>query len=297
MAWYRLAGQEFLFSCPVPELAPFETTVGRRLGTVEEAVPFVFPASPDDAFPAALVSQTTGWVAGASRSVEVWSASPDGYLILVEGASNFYVSRDGRFIGSTGPAQPRALWNETDRQVAAGPIIVLALALRNIWCLHASAVMFREKVIIFLGESGQGKSTLSAYLARNSSWRLVSDDILPVRMQEDHITLLPYFPQLKMTDDVQPAIGLPEQLPSTLVCILGQEDGLVAPALEAIPTAQGAQTLLQHTAGTRMFHATLLAKHMDECVRAAGHLSFYRLSYPPCEQVLPEIREMLTPLC
>jgi len=292
---YRLAGQNFHFPFPVPELVSYEIP-GTNPGMAEKAVPFVPPSFLGNESTLAasqeLISLIEGWVANAQRSVEVWSV-PSGFLMRVSGGNDFYISADGQVSEPVSREQGNEMMDETDRQILLGPVIVLALALRRVWCLHASAVMFNDKVIIFLGESGQGKSTLSSYLSQSAGWRLVSDDILPVRMNGNNLQALPHFPQLKISVDSQPALGLPEYLPLTNICLLKDTEVNQAPELQTLTTARGLQALLAHTAGARMFNADLLARHLEFCAEAAPHIAFHSLLYPHRMDALPVIREML----
>ncbi len=263
------------------------------MGRRNQAVPFVSSSFLKNE----LISRTASWVAGVQRAVEIWSAPP-GFLLRVAGGSDFYISPNGQVILSASQALGDGMLNETDRQILLGPVIVLALALRNTWCLHASAVMFQETVIAFLGESGQGKSTLAAYLAQSAGWRLVADDILPVRIDVGKVQVLPHFPQLKLAADAaQPGVGLPERLPLKNICVLEHAEAEHMPELHMITTAQGVQSLLSHIAGTRMFDAALLAEHLEFCAGAAGWISFHKLSYPHRRDALPEIQETLKTLC
>ena len=303
MAWYRVAGQELYFDCPIGELTPFQIAV-RKNGTANRAVPFISPSFLRKEWqavfsvlvPPVLICQTVGWVADAKRSVETWSAFR-GFLLRVAGGSDFFISRDGQTVQSLNRTEPPGMLNETDRQILLGPALVFALALRAVWCLHASAVMRGRSIIAFLAESGQGKSTLAAYLSQNAPWRLVADDILPVGLAAGGVQVMPHFPQLKLAVDVQPATGLAERLPLTNVCLLERIGVKQDPELQTITTAQGLQALISHIAGTRMFDSTLLARHLKFCAQAAPQVSFHRLSYPHRRDALPGIAEILRTIC
>jgi hypothetical protein len=293
---YSLSGQDFQLPFSIPELESF--AINEKDGVNRR--PFVSYSFLDDesaaAEPKELVSQTVGWVAEAERLVEVWSI-PFGFLMRVAGGSDFYISSDGRMIQSVRDVNERTMLNELDRQILIGPVLVLVLALRGTWCLHSSAAMFQEKMIVFLGESGQGKSTLAAYLSKMAGWRLVADDILPVIHDAGEVRILPRFPQLKISPESQPCIGLPESVLLKNICVLKDVEKEQEPDLKTITTAQGLQALLSHIAGTRMFNADLLAKHLAFCAQAASQLSFYQLSYPHRKGALPEIQERLRTLC
>ena len=104
---------------------------------------------------------------------------PVGMLLKVEGCGEFFIALHGETICKR---DPEGDLTRLEREVILGPALVLALALRGIWSLHASAAMFQDQTTVFLGESGQGKSTLAAYLSNSPGWRLVADDILPVKI-------------------------------------------------------------------------------------------------------------------
>lgn len=290
MLCYRPAGQDLYFPCPVTELEPF---------TADRFVPSLVPGNESDPPPVppplALSCKTVGWVGGENRRVEVWSAPP-GAILKVEGGNDFYIPADGRAIICKPDNQPDLL-SQLDHEILLGPALVLALALRGVWSLHASAALFREKVIVFLGESGQGKSTLAAYLSNNPGWRLVADDILPVEMDSGGVNVLPHFPQLKLPVDAQPAIDLPERLPLTKICLLTHAESDKMPELQTLSSAQAVQSLLSHIAGTRMFDAPLLAKHLEFSTHAAKQIPACRLIYPHRRDTLPFVRELLEKIC
>jgi hypothetical protein len=290
MAFYHLAGQEFTFPCPVPELEPFEIT-GSEQRTAEEAVPF-FPQSAlqNGSSPSAsLTSQTVGWVGGAQRLVEVVETSR-GILMKVEGGGEFFITPGGETIGKLDPPQELS---QLDRQIIAGPALVLALALRRVWSLHASAALFKNILFVFLGESGQGKSTLVAYLSQSEAWRLVADDILPVTADSAGEWAWPHFPQLKLSPASQPGVRMPEKLPLGKICLLtpaGKDD---IPAVQLLPPGEAVKVLLAHTAGARLFDPGLLAKHLEFCGRIASQVPVHQLNYPHGRQMLPKVKELL----
>ena len=175
--------------------------------------------------------------------------------------------------------------------------MVMALAFRGGWGMHASAAMYKENVIVYLGESGQGKSTLAAYLSQSAGWRMVADDILPVKMDANGVRVLPHFPQLKLPLDAQPGIGLPEHLPLKYICVLTHAEPDQMPELQILSTAQTVKALLSHIAGTRMFDSMLLAKHLEFSAQAGKQIPAYRLIHPHRRDTLPLVREFLEKIC
>jgi hypothetical protein len=284
---YRFADQDFYLTRSVAGLSLFEKAEGMFLSNILSDL-----ASFSESGNLVLISRTYGWVAGEQRKVEVYG-TPFGTILKIEGCGEFAVLSNGEIISKQ---NPRMELSKLDLEIILGPVLVLALALRGVWSLHASAVMLRDNVLVFLGESGQGKSTLAAYLSQSLGWRLVADDILPVIMDTGVAKVLPYFPQLKLPMDAQPCVDLPDQLPLKHVCILVPADRSQAPDLRKVTPAYGVRALLGHTAGTRMFDAPLLTKHLEFCTRISDFNSFYELSYPHRKDALPEIGRILETL-
>ncbi len=69
---------------------------------------------------------------------------------------------------------------------------------RGFLVLHASSVSVNGKGVAFIGNSGQGKSTTAFSLILNGHG-LVSDDVLPVKIEDGKIRVYPGFPALKLT--------------------------------------------------------------------------------------------------
>jgi hypothetical protein len=297
MSWYCSGGQNFFISHQVSELEAYK-------GTAKIAVPFVSSAfisnqsSAIQPLPNTLICQANGWVMEANRQLETWSA-PSGILLKVAGGNDFYIRLDGQDILCLNQGNEHESLSEIDRQILLGPVLVLTLALRGTWCLHASAAICNGILMVFLGESGQGKSTLAASLATfdNPGWRLVADDILPVTIQKKEIVAWPRFPQLKLPLDAQPGPGLPEQLRISKVCILTNPDESEEPGWQLLPSREAVQAFLGHTAGTRLFPPELLAQHLDFCAQAATRVPVYRLNYPHRRDMLPRMKELLETIC
>jgi hypothetical protein len=56
--------------------------------------------------------------------------------------------------------------------------------------IHAAAVERDGAALLIVGPSGQGKSTLSTHLCE-AGWRLLSDDVAPIRMDTDEVLPFP----------------------------------------------------------------------------------------------------------
>lgn len=289
MAFYRPAGQDFHFPFPVPELESFEATASQA------------PAFMPPAFPAeTLLCHTSGLIAGRQCEVECWSAPP-GQVLKIEGASDFYIAPGGQAIVRLNGAKAGvdASLSKLDREVMAGPALVLALAQRGRWCLHASAVTVNERATALLGESGQGKSTLASYLATHGhpDWLLAADDILPVTAGPSGVEAWPRFPQLKLPMKSQPGLIMPEHLPVGRICVLTPAGPDHEPELHLLPPGQAVRMMVRHTAGTRLFDSGLLAKHLAFCARVAEQVAVYHLLYPHSKEKLARVKDLLENLC
>lgn len=240
-----------------------------------------------------MLANSIGWVAGKTLQVQVFS-SPPGILLRVEGGSDFHLSPDGRKI--TRPGKEGQPFEGLDLEILRGPALVLSYSMRENWCLHASAARRNEKTIAFLGESGYGKSTLAGYLHR-SGWQRVADDILPVTLDNDGVLAWPHFLQLKLPEEQQPALSLPESLPLDRLCLVSPAAADEVPRLEPLSATDAVTALLSHTAGTRMFWPELLARHLDFCARAGQVLPAYRLTYPHRREALSQVKELLETIC
>lgn len=293
MSRYRFAGQEFPFLQPVPELKPFE--MAEKQGTADEAVPCFLSESSGLGAYSPLPSptcQTTGWVAGKLRHVKVYELSI-GTILDIEDGGKFFITRYAQTIGKM---DTQGEVTQLDYEVMAGSVFTLALAMRGVWSLHASAAIFKSRLVVLLGESGKGKSTLATYL-NEMGWQRVADDILPVSSRDDSLLAFPHYPQLKLRPESQPWLQLPEQIPVQSICLLMPVNPDDSPALGPMSPGDIVKVLLAHTAGTRLLGPEFLKDHLAFCSREATQIPAYQLTYPHRKEVLSQVRELLEEIC
>lgn len=287
----RLAGAPVVATPPLDELIPFEdfetpeATVGGSEGRI------LGPPRPGRLFAG------RGAVGGRLRRVTC-EATPDGYRLSVETAGEWLVDGEGCRALRTDGTTP-----EDRAGVLLGPGLILSLALRNVFCLHASAVVRRvpgphpeasPTVCAFLGDSGAGKSTLARELPRASDglFRRLADDVLPM---DSAGRALPRFPQLKLGAGDQP-VGpdVPEAIPPSAIYVLDRDaDPESEVRLEWLSPRETAQALLAHTVGARLFAPDLLARHLDVAARWAQDLPGARLFCPRTPAALPRVARSL----
>jgi hypothetical protein len=178
---------------------------------------------------------------------------------------------------------------EHKQEALLGPPLMLALALQSQFCLHASAVGTTKGVIALAGESGGGKSTLARYLAEDGDARqLVTDDILPIDLNNRGVDVLPRFPQLKLSLEDQPAVHLPERLPLAAIFSLGDPAGSDIQA-RRLSAREALLVLIRHAVASRLFGKELLARHMEIFSTVAQTLPVFALDYPRAFDLLPQV--------
>ncbi len=176
-------------------------------------------------------------------------------------------------------------------------------------CLHAAAVAFSGRLIIFPNTRRAGKSTMTAALAQLGH-RIYSDDFLPVHVDAQSQTFL------GIANGVAPRIRLPlpdsfsdtfhnwvqqdpgpsnkqykylcratiasggEKMPLGAMVVLDRQSDPVAPSLEAIPRSDALTSLITQNFARTQLSGEIL-KSMDALTR---HLPVYRLTYHCGEQ-------------
>lgn len=136
----------------------------------------------------------------------VWLSSGragQGYLLRFPGLADFAVTATGERIrcsavNGTAP--------ETLRHLLLDHVIPRLLQLRGLVALHAGAVLAPGGAVGFLGETGQGKSTLAASFGR-AGLPLLADDCLTLRVGTGGIEALGAYPGLRLWPDAIPVAG------------------------------------------------------------------------------------------
>jgi hypothetical protein len=288
MVMYRLAGKKIEFNCQLAELQAFESVRQGFVSQFSESQPEPF-ARPAKAL------QSSGMVSDRSFTISVWKEK-SGTILDIPGAGQFMVASAGGAVYQLSNDPP---FDSTFLvQAILGPPLVLALALQEVWCLHASAVRHEECAIAFLGESGAGKSTLAGSISEMKDFNLLADDILPISWESGELNgelqARPHFPQLKLPPDRQPALSQPELLPLRRLYLLSSttetDNGVL---IEPLSVQEATLAFVRHTVGARLFDRQLLERHLDFCARAALTVSICRLVYPRRRQSLPEVRRAI----
>jgi hypothetical protein len=234
---------------------------------------------------------------GRPRRVVVKLAASGERLLEYDDGARFWIAPGGEAIERVARGDLDA---RGSLERAIGAPLALALAVRGVYLLHASALRLDRRVIALAADSGVGKSTLAAAVERapGLGLRRVADDILPVRLGAASAAL-PHFPQLKLAA----ADGYPPAAPGSwpLGALVELERcepvpaGDVAPIrFERLSGAPAALALTRATVASRLFDEALLTAHLAACAAAADALVVARLRFPSGLDRLPATLERLT---
>lgn len=115
-------------------------------------------------------------------------------LLRFPGLADFVISEDGRSLGAW-PAPETG--TETLRHLLLDQVLPRVLAQQGRLVLHAGAVRVGQQAIAFIGETGRGKSTLTASF-HAAGFPLLSDDGLVLTQGEDTALARPTYPSLRL---------------------------------------------------------------------------------------------------
>lgn len=226
---------------------------------------------------------------GNLRARVVCRCGPSGTLLEIEGAGRFAVSADGRRVGFC----PDRNAGSRDLETALlGPVLALCLAHLEVVLLHASGTTRNGGTSLYLGDSGSGKSTLARYLSETfgQGTRRVSDDIVPVGFGSLGPSVLPHYPQLKLSSTDQWAATDPPSLGWTRAYFLAEGPEIEVRRLQ--PHAAAAM-LLTHVVALPLFDPDLRQRVVEQCAAFATQVPMAVLSYPRGLEALPDVARVL----
>jgi hypothetical protein len=195
--------------------------------------------------------------------------------------------------------------------------MAVVLFQRGLLVFHASVVGFPRGAAAFLAFKGQGKSTLASIL-HHRGHDLLTDDILALDVQGDHLVARPGFPLLKLWTDTIQAMGEdPEsypllhpmvekrvrrvshgfaQRPMELHCVYVLADGQ-EPEIIPLEGKEALLNVLPHWYGA-LFDGDLLevfglGNHLRQCARLLQSVPVYRLRNPRALSELPGVAQMV----
>ncbi len=120
-----------------------------------------------------------------------------GYLLRFPDLADFRISSDGRRISVS---HPESTSIETLRHLLLDQVLPRVLTHTGRLVLHASCVRVQDRVLVFVAETGQGKSCLAASFDA-AGYPLLSDDGVVVVPHPDGPRVLPTYRSLRLWPD------------------------------------------------------------------------------------------------
>lgn len=244
----------------------------------------------------------------------------DFYLLKIHGYLDFKISSNGRYI----TYYPKSTTLREHIWIGLfGPALSLALRLQEIITLHSSAIAYQDQAIVFLGDSGVGKSTLSAAFAIEDKYDLITDDVLPIYQTGQEFYAAPGVPWIKLWPEVcnyfleneleftkvSPEIEkryVPYSSDKVCICSRTCQLGRIyllepfAPtipkkeiAIQPISPLEATFALVKHTFHGYALEGKILAKELRAYTRLASQVPVYRIFYPKNFEVLTSVRSVI----
>jgi hypothetical protein len=198
-----------------------------------------------------------------------------------------------------------------------GAAMSLALHQRGFLVLHASAVAINGNAVAFLGEVGWGKSTTAtAFLTHGH--RLLTDDVVAVRLTNGRCTIVPGFPHVKLLPDAAKHLkqdshemldvaGDTEKrmrmfrekwdytpVPLRAVYILGEADRCL---IEPLPPQEALLNVMRHCFVARFTEflqkTATNTTHFANCTQLVNNASINYLKRPRNLELLPKLVQLV----
>lgn len=130
-------------------------------------------------------------------TLQVWDVNSGKYYYFRYGDGiEFVVDRLGTEIWANWPEN---LTLEDAATYLLGPILGFIQRIRNIVCLHASAIAISGRAVVLVGNPGSGKSTTAAAFAQQG-YAILSDDVVPLVDHDGIFLIQPAYPRIRLWD-------------------------------------------------------------------------------------------------
>jgi hypothetical protein len=257
---------------------------------------------------------------GLDETGDAWhqyAALPDGATyVRWKDVGEFLVSTDGQSITGW---QAEASSGESFLVYMLGQALSFALVVQGFEPLHATAIVVDGSAIVFLGDSGFGKSSLAA-CCLNGGYRLLTDDLLLVHEDAGRMLAYPGPARIKLFPKVArrfvPAAGdCPPLNGGTAKSILPIDRAagtaptelraiyvLAAPrdvcrrdsvSSEPLSAREAFIELVKSTFNRRLADPRRLQRQFESMTRIANRVPVRRLLYPRSLDRLPEVRDLV----
>lgn len=224
-------------------------------------------------------------------ALRIWKSADNRYLRLAYyDGMQFWLERQGKEIW--------AIWPETSTLEDAcsyllGPVLGVALRLRGVTCLHASAVAVNGYAVAFVGTEGAGKSTIAAAFAQEGHG-VLSDDVVALTERGGEFLVEAAYPHVCLwSDSVAALYGSPDALlqfsrgwekqllflgkgearfqscplPLGAIYFLGERHSEPAPSLEVLRPQAALLSLAADTFANKILDRELRAREFEVLAR------------------------------
>ena len=205
-----------------------------------------------------------------------------------------------------------------------GPVMSMWLEQHGFQVLHASAVLINKKVVLFLAESQQGKSTIASAMVKMGC-PLLSDDLVPVKycQAENQFYAYSSYPVIKLwpdqfkrlfkqenpesfldkdlkkcrvrVDHLNPELFCNKSYPLAAIYKLCRRDELIKILIEPVSRIESVTELIQYSFAAPIMIATgWQPQRLEEFSKLSSHIPVHNLIYPSdienldsvCEQII-----------
>ena len=237
-----------------------------------------------------------------------------GYLLRFPGMADFAINRDATAV-SCAPALGTT--SATVEHLFLNQIVPLALSQQGRLVLHGSAVNSGGGALAFLGDSGQGKSTLAGHFASHGM-PFLTDDGLFIEQLDDRSRVVPGHRSIRLWADSKRSL-LPsgsrkaDQVQFTnkgrfhadglfkhcadaieLQCIyLLRNSGVDTVQISPMPTAAAFMALVNHSFLLDTESSEVLGRHFSQLQALIRTTRVFSLDYPRDYSRLPQVKSTI----
>lgn len=244
---------------------------------------------------------------------------PCGYLFRFHGLADFWLLTDGSSIECNIPFDVPA---HTIEHLLLDQVLPRILSHHGRTVLHASAVKHGENAVVFLGDAGWGKSTLTASFCR-MGLPLITDDCLLLDEEDEQVMGIGSYPGLRLWPDSlrsldrhedahdpvshyssKRRLGLGEgdiqfydqPLPVGHIYVLSDPEhadpnGPVS--IQPMTAREGVVSLLEYSFRLDITDRERNAREFETLSHLAERLPMFRLTYPRRYDMLPLVRRTI----
>lgn len=239
----------------------------------------------------------------------------DDFLLRFPGLADFVIFEDGRTIGAWPAPETGA---ETLRHIVLDQVLPRVLAQQGKLVLHAGAVRVDREAIAFIGETGRGKSTLTASF-HAAGHPLLSDDGIVLTEREGTALAQPTYSGLRLwpeavaglfarAPDVAPMAHYSTKqrvitkeaaqstpLPLAAVYVLESEAQRAAESisLSQLSRREACMAIIKNSFQLDVTDRRRAIGLLNVASEVAQHLPVFSLAFPRNFAVLPAVREVI----